>query len=130
MLILISIFHLGAKPGIRVVSRKYKSSRAKKKKACNTMLLEMQSKHISLTICPKQKQCIVCAQHIMAQSAGGSILFIYFFFLFFFEKRVIISSLSLRTQKNHCPISLFSDSIIQMSSALQSEPCLLTKAAV
>lgn len=100
MLILISIFHLGAKPSIRVVSHKYKSSRARKKLACKTMLLEMQSKQISLTIYPKQKQFIFCAQHIMARSEAGS------FFPPPPKGRVIISSRSLLIQSSRCTVFL------------------------
>lgn len=54
MLILISIFHLGAKPSIRVVFHTYKSSRAEKNWAQYTMLFDMQSKHINYNS-PKTK---------------------------------------------------------------------------
>lgn len=66
------------------------SSRAETKLVCDTRLLGMQNKQISLTICSKQ-QPIFCSQRIMAQ---------------FVENWVIILSLPLLIQKNHCPVYL------------------------
>lgn len=103
MLILISIFHLGAKPSIRVAFHKHRSSRAEKL-ARLVMQPEMQSKHVSLTICPKTEPAHpLCPAHDGAARQGGGF---FFSFSFFVENWVIISSLCLFIQKNHCPVSL------------------------
>lgn len=72
MFIRISIFHLSAKPGIRVVLQKYKSNRAEKKLARDTIAARHAEKTDITYNWPKTKTAdLLCSAHRV--TAGGRV---------------------------------------------------------
>lgn len=95
MLILISIFHLGAKSALEWSPINTKAAEQNKNWPCDKMLLEMQSKHVTYNLPKNKKQCTFCAQHVVTRLEASSVLL-----------SEIISSLSLLIQTSRCPVSL------------------------
>jgi len=88
------------------------------------MLLEIQSKQISLTMSPKQKECIYCARHITAWSkAGGGVWCVVLFSLETTQSNYLKSL----TSHSNEPLPRLP---LHYSDELCDAVCLLTKAAV
>lgn len=102
MLILISIFHLGTKPSIRVALYKYKSSRAGKNgPACHTIAASNAKKtDITYNLFKTKTNHLLCLAHhaTVGEVRRGGCIFV--------ENRVIIVSFYPLIQKNRCPVSL------------------------
>ena len=109
--------HLSDKLNIRVI---HKYTHSKITAPVTQCCLKSKANHYLLKMALQPKKCYLCSEH---HSRNGVEVRSYFFFPK--NSKYEVSFPSFKTTIN--PLS---DSIIQMKSALQSESCLLTKAAV